>query len=304
MPSFFDRLVGIGFIGFVVVGIPSFFRQHPGVWNYLIQMFGNGNDKYAFCNGSLFFHCIFWLLFNGSLGILYASSFNVVEKFKTITNDPWPWKSPKESERNQFWKLLKNSLLLIAFNNICLSYPSTLLTFDSARRNNPTIFSLSWEDFPSTGEICWQFVVFILVEDAMFYWSHRLLHIPFLFRRIHKIHHKYHHTIGVASECAHPVEYYIGNMLPFSTGPLLVGAHSFTFWLWLFVRLGKTAEAHCGYSFPFSPFQFLPFANPSEAHDYHHSTGFTSCYGSFLYLWDTVCGTNKEFMKKQSIKSE
>jgi sterol desaturase/sphingolipid hydroxylase (fatty acid hydroxylase superfamily) len=43
-----------------------------------------------------------------------------------------------------------------------------------------------------------------LVNDFLFYWAHRALHHPKLYGRIHKQHHLFKQTIGIAAEFAHP----------------------------------------------------------------------------------------------------
>ncbi len=39
-----------------------------------------------------------------------------------------------------------------------------------------------------------------------FYWTHRILHHPVMYKRFHKQHHEYTGTIGFAAEHAHPFE--------------------------------------------------------------------------------------------------
>ena len=110
--------------------------------------------------------------------------------------------------------------------------------------------------------------------------------------------------IGIAAEATHPVEYLVGNIIPVAAGPALLKCHILTMWVWIAFRSAKSVEAHSGYSFPWTPFQALPFANAAAAHDYHHSTGFTECYGSILRVWDDVCGTNANYMEAVRCKGK
>jgi len=151
--------------------------------------------------------------------------------------------------------------------------------------------------------------IFILVEDFLFYWSHRLLHHPKIYKHIHKKHHEFKSTIGIASEYAHPVESFISNLVPFISGPILVGlmsqTHAFTFWLWTLIRITETVDAHSGYCFPISPFNLLPFQGGPERHEYHHFYNRGS-YGSFFCFWDWVCGTDLPFKQhhQSSLKTK
>ena len=49
---------------------------------------------------------------------------------------------------------------------------------------------------------CLQFVACLAFLEFSFYWSHRLLHHPALYARLHKQHHEYKGPIGFAAEYA------------------------------------------------------------------------------------------------------
>ena len=51
--------------------------------------------------------------------------------------------------------------------------------------------------------ICW------LTRFAQ--WAHRALHLPAIYGYVHKVHHQYKTSIGIASEYAHPVEFIFSN---------------------------------------------------------------------------------------------
>lgn len=57
---------------------------------------------------------------------------------------------------------------------------------------------------PSAWTFLWQTCAFFVINDALFYWAHRLLHHPKLYGRIHKQHHEFKQSIGIAAEYAHP----------------------------------------------------------------------------------------------------
>ena len=43
---------------------------------------------------------------------------------------------------------------------------------------------------PSVFEYVLQVYFSFMCEDFFFYWSHRTLHLPYFYKRIHKIHHE------------------------------------------------------------------------------------------------------------------
>lgn len=91
---------------------------------------------------------------------------------------------------------------------------------------------------------------------------YRLAHHPRVYKHIHKIHHEWTAPIGIIGIYAHPLEHLISNLTPIFSGPLLMGSHIATFWLWFCLAYMSTIISHSGYHFPFLP--------SPEAHDFHH----------------------------------
>ncbi|GES57002.1 C-4 methylsterol oxidase [Aspergillus terreus] len=122
----------------------------------------------------------------------------------------------------------------------------------------------------------------LLLREALFYYSHRLLHRPAWYGRIHKRHHRFTAPIALAAQFAHPVEQIVANALPISLPPQLLGSHVVTFWAFLAYELFNTATVHSGYDF---------FAGQAKMHDLHHEK-FNLNYGS-IGLLDWVHGTDR-----------
>lgn len=139
------------------------------------------------------------------------------------------------------------------------------------------------------------FAVSILLNDTLFYWAHRMLHHPSIYQYVHKKHHRFNMSIGIAAAFAHPVEDLLANLIPTLIGCVIMGSHVIVLATWLLVRLTETVDAHSGYSFSFSPFHLLPFQGGAERHDFHHSKN-VGCYGAFTIFWDWFCGTDKAFL--------
>ena len=82
---------------------------------------------------------------------------------------------------------------------------------------------MSIEELPTTITLIGTIMFCMIVEDSVFYFAHRLLHTPFLYRHIHSLHHEYKTTVGIAAEYTHPIEYLLGVIIPSVIGPLILG---------------------------------------------------------------------------------
>ena len=80
-------------------------------------------------------------------------------------------------------------------------------------------------------------------------------------------------TVTLAAEYAHPVEYFLGNILPSVTGSFLLGSkiHYYYFLSMIVLRTFKATERHSGYMFPWSWGGFYPPFTTASFHDFHHS---------------------------------
>mmetsp|Transcript_9466 Transcript_9466/g.38707 ORF Transcript_9466/g.38707 Transcript_9466/m.38707 type:complete len:273 (+) Transcript_9466:151-969(+) len=148
---------------------------------------------------------------------------------------------------------------------------------------------------PPWTAVIWQLVVMMTINDTLFYWAHRLLHHRLLYAKIHKRHHEFKSTIGIAAEYAHPIEGIVANAIPTLTGPILLGVHLWTFWLYVTLRLWETVESHSGYAFPWSIWSLFDFQGGAEMHDYHHSHNVGNYGGAAFSFWDSLMGTDRHY---------
>ncbi|CAL1530902.1 unnamed protein product [Lymnaea stagnalis] len=154
----------------------------------------------------------------------------------------------------------------------------------------------SWspEELPTATQALLEMAVFVFVEEISFYYAHRMLHHPRLYKHIHKKHHEWTAPIGIVSIYAHPVEHIFANLLPPALGPILMGSHMATAWLWWGVAILSTTIDHGGYRLPW-------FLSP-DFHDYHHLK-FNTNYG-VIGLLDRLHGTDALFRKHISGETE
>jgi len=238
---------------------------------------------------------VFWGL-NMAMAGIYHIQHPFFEKYKTNLH-PWPWVAdPAE------WTLsLKRTLWTLALNQMVMLPVMLALTVYV----EGVQLSVELRDFPTLGTLAAQVTFCMFIEDLSFYFGHRILHTRHLYHLIHKQHHEYTTTIGLASFYAHPFEFVFANMLPAALGPKLLGSscHLVTFWLWNILRTAETIDGHCGYDFSWSPFRLLPLSGGAVYHDFHHSHNVGN-FGSFFSLWDSVFNTNACYFRYLAVQQK
>ncbi|KAF8652243.1 hypothetical protein HU200_062879 [Digitaria exilis] len=149
---------------------------------------------------------------------------------------------------------------------------------------------------PPAWEVAAQLLMYMLIEDYLGYWFHRLQHTDWFYNNIHYVHHEFKAPMGFVAAYAHWSESFIVGFASF-VGMVMVPCHMTTCWLWFAIRGIVGVDIHCGFNFPFSPTKLIPFYGGAEFHDYHHYGGkwsqnnfapvFTFC--DYIYGTDKVC---------------
>jgi len=147
-------------------------------------------------------------------------------------------------------------------------------------------------------------ITFFLFTDMGIYWVHRWLHtFPFLYKYVHKLHHKWIVTTPFASHAFHPVDGF-AQSLPYHIYVFLFPFHKAAYLLmFVFVNVW-TISIH-------DQFGALggilgEIINGADHHTIHHSD-FLYNYGQYLTLWDRIGKTHRMNAKsdeKPDIKSE
>lgn len=151
----------------------------------------------------------------------------------------------------------------------------------------------------SWGYLVFSFLFLVVLHDTYFYWMHRLMHHPRLFRLLHKVHHQSSNPTPWAALSFHPLEAILEIaiipiavfILPFHALVLLL----FATWSLLWNIIG-----HLGFElFPkgFVHHPVFRWFNTSTHHNMHHHQ--VKCnYGLYFNFWDSWMNTNHHAYKE------
>lgn len=150
-----------------------------------------------------------------------------------------------------------------------------------------------WDAYP----LWWlpiSFLLYLLLHDAWFYWTHRWLHRPAAFRLAHAVHHGSRAPTAWAAMSFHPLEAVTGAVvipvlvlcIPIQVAVLgavlatmtLMGVTNHMGWE-LFPRALINSRAGA----------WLITASHHQRHHEHYRCN----YGLYFRLWDRICGTDR-----------
>ncbi|ORX48735.1 hypothetical protein DM01DRAFT_1348005 [Hesseltinella vesiculosa] len=130
---------------------------------------------------------------------------------------------------------------------------------------------------------------------AGFYWTHRLLHHPSVYKYVHKPHHEFYVPVGLASDYGGYLDNVFEDLIPVFGGSILFNVHPLVYLFFVFSRASMAFNAHSGYQLPFTLFNMFPtIFQTTRRHDWHHSSNKGS-FGSFTNFWDNLMGTHEDF---------
>lgn len=191
--------------------------------------------------------------------------------------------APKQPTAND----IHQSVIVALRNQFMVTALHGALVYAAYTQGMPPTLRVTVE-LPSILELARDYVFCLLGREAMFYYSHRVFHWRPLYKRIHKMHHKFTAPVAFASQYAHPVEHIIANMLPIALPPLILRVHVVTMFIFLASMLIETSTVHSGYDF---------LGGVARKHDRHHER-FDVYFGGIGVL-DWLHGTGEDEKRRK-----
>ena len=151
-----------------------------------------------------------------------------------------------------------------------------------------------YTDFKEVGPLylVLSLAIMLVAHDTYFYWTHRAMHHPRLFRLFHRHHHLSRTpTPWAAYSFSLPEAIVHGAFVPLFVA--LVPMHAVGLFAFGVVQIVRNVMGHAGtelHPAVFGPGHWLGWNNTTTHHDLHHQTGRHN-YGLYFRWWDKLMGT-------------
>lgn len=136
------------------------------------------------------------------------------------------------------------------------------------------------------------FPLMFILHDTYFYWMHRTVHHPALFKHVHLVHHKSTNPSPWAAYAFHPWEALLEAAI-FPIFVFVMPVHTSAIGLFFLFQLMYNVYGHLGYElYPkgFNKHWLGKWINTSVHHNLHHKH-FDNGYGLYFTFWDRIMGT-------------
>lgn len=181
-------------------------------------------------------------------------------------------------------------LLFSALSVMLFSVPPLIMLYNDDIRPHTTFYKHI--DEYGTVYFILAFPLMLFMHDTYFYWAHRLMHHPWLFKTVHLVHHKSTNPSPWAAYAFHPFEAVVESMI-FVVFLFTIPVHGIHL-MWFFVMsLIYNVYGHLGFEiYPkgFNKHWLGKWLNTSVSHNQHHQF-FKGNYGLYFTIWDRLMGT-------------
>ncbi len=282
-----------GFIGFYVLNITmgmSVFAWIPSFVSYAIT-----NDQWLYFTellqmleeyewiGYAIFACF---SFTAAYVIHGFYLFTLTHVMDRDTFDKLGFYKLQKNKRVSLKQLYK-AIWPMAWNLIFIAYPFLswiaykTITTDNYLRKGP---------LPSFYDRLLSLISVILMNEILFYYTHRALHHPYLYKKFHKMHHEFTSPIGLVAIYCTPFEFIVSDLMPLSVGLFFPHTHHVYFALvWIISANIATQVHHSGILTPYR----LGIDEQPEFHDIHHK--YFNCNYGAIGILDRLHGTVRYF---------
>lgn len=202
------------------------------------------------------------------------------------------WDSKRIASKLPDKKVMRHEFKYSLISSIIFGFTGAVM-FDAWEKGKTLVYM----DLSRYGFTYAVFSLFImmLIHDTYFYWTHRLLHLPWFYKKLHKIHHSSPNPSPWAAFCFHPIEAFIESLyMPIIA--FMIPCHVSVVVLFLMLMTVLGVVNHLGYElYPqiFHRNKFLRTIISATNHSVHHRFNKFN-YALYFTWWDDLMGTQYE----------
>jgi lathosterol oxidase len=196
----------------------------------------------------------------------------------------------KIQQRFPKWKDYGREIFFSTLSIIIFALPPLIILFSDNIRPH-TFYYLNIADHGWVYLIL-AFPLMLLIHDTYFYWMHRLLHHPRLFKWFHLVHHRSSNPSPWAAYAFHPLEAVMESLV-FVIFLFTIPIHPIHLTLFFIFSLVYNVYGHLGFElYPkgFNRHWLGKWLNTSVSHNMHHQY-FKGNYGLYFTIWDRLMKT-------------
>lgn len=185
------------------------------------------------------------------------------------------------------WREARTSMAV----SLVYAVPAAVL-IEAWKRGGTALYT----EISGVGDILWMplsLVLFLVLHDAYFYWTHRAMHHPRLFDATHRTHHLSKQPTPWAAFCFHPWEAILSAWF-IPALAFVIPMHIGTFLVLLILMTVSSVANHAGWELWPRAFLDGPIGRhliTARHHNLHH-TRFARNYGLYFRFWDRWMGTD------------
>ena len=230
----------------------------------------------------IFFGAVFlrYLLISGVFHYVFYVWFRRSFDHRLLNGDP----SPKEQlVREVFWS---------AITSLLFSLSGTVMVM--LWQNDRTAIYTDLHQY-SLWYLPVSLAILLFLHETYYYWLHRWMHLPRVYRFMHKVHHDSIHTNSLTSFSFHPTEA-VAQALIIPVIIFFVPVHIYVLLLMLVLMTLSGTLNHAGvelYPEGFHKHWLGKWLIGASHHDQHHKK-FRYNYGLYFTFWDKWMGTEAE----------
>lgn len=222
-------------------------------------------------------------------GLAFVLAYVLINKFITHKKIQQRYPKLKDYVREIGFSVI--TIFIFAFIPLLLINNNSVRPFTTYYTN---IAEYGWPYF------FFAFLLMLIMHDTYFYWTHRLMHHPSVFRIFHLVHHKSINPSPWAAYAFHPLEAIIevGIVVVFL---FTIPIHKYHLGLFFLFMIIYNVYGHLGWElYPkgFSRHWLGKWINTSVNHNQHHQF-FKGNYGLYFLFWDRLMGTIRDDYDQQ-----